>query len=133
MPTSMDMALRGRIGAYQTAATHDSHELTAAARAARWAQFEAEVDPEEVLPPPERRRRALAARRAHLARVSRLGVVARQVKARQRRAGETVRVDLTPRQVALLAAIEAAEGIDIEAAELAKGRARPGQVRGGRG
>ena len=105
----MDMALRGRIGAYRTAATHDTRELTATARAARWAQFEAEVDPDSQLKPGERRRRAMAARKAHLARISRLGVVARQVKAQQRRAGETVRVDLTPRQVALLAAIEAAD------------------------
>jgi hypothetical protein len=98
------MALRGRIGAYRTAALHDSRALTVAARAARWAQFEAAVDPESVLPPEERRRRAQAARRAHLARISRLGVLARRGKTQARRDGDLVRLDLTPEQVALLAA-----------------------------
>ena len=87
------MALRGRIGAYRTAALHDSRALTVAARAARWAQFEAAVDPESVLPPEER-----------LARISRLGVLARRGKTQARRDGDLVRLDLTPEQVALLAA-----------------------------
>ncbi|MHB8323699.1 MAG: hypothetical protein ACYDEA_09405 [Candidatus Dormibacteria bacterium] len=126
MPTSMDMALRGRIGAYRTAATHNTRELTATARAARWAQFEAEVDPDSQLKPAERRRRALAARKAHLARISRLGVLARQKKMCARRAGDLVRLDLTPEQVALLAAIEAAAGIDPEVAS-------PCRVASGRG
>jgi hypothetical protein len=62
-----EMALRGRIGAYTTHARHDPRETTAAARAAFLERFEHEVDPERVLPPAERERRASAARRAHFA------------------------------------------------------------------
>ena len=64
------MALRGRIGAYRLHACHDPRETTAAARQAFLARFETEVDPAGVLPPAERQRRALSARRAYFARLA---------------------------------------------------------------
>ena len=65
-----EMALRGRVGAYRLHATHDPCVTTARARAVFLARFEAEVDPDGVLDPEERRRRALAARRAYFARLA---------------------------------------------------------------
>jgi len=59
--------LSGRLGAYRLHATHDPHETTAAARAAFRAKFEHEVDPDGILDPTERARRAEYARRAHFA------------------------------------------------------------------
>jgi hypothetical protein len=64
------MALRGRIGAYRLHATHDPRQTTQAARQAFLARFEAEVDPDGLLPPQERQRRALMARRAYFARLA---------------------------------------------------------------
>lgn len=58
-----DMVLRGHIGAYRLHATHDPRTTTARERAALLSRFEAEVDPDGVLEPAERRRRAMAARR----------------------------------------------------------------------
>ena len=77
-----EMALRGRIGAYRLHATHDSRETTSAARRAFLGRFEAEVDPERVLPPAERARRAEMARKAYFARLA-----LASAKARRRRAG----------------------------------------------
>ena len=65
-----EMARRGRIGAHVTHSRHDSRELTRPAREAFLAKLELEVDPDGVLPPEERRRRAEHLRRAHLARAS---------------------------------------------------------------
>lgn len=64
------MALLGRIGAYRLHATHDPKETTKAARTAFLARFLRDVDPGGVLPAEERDRRALAARRAHFARMA---------------------------------------------------------------
>lgn len=72
-----EMALRGRIGAYRLHATHDPKETTAKARAQFLAKFEAEVDPDGVLPEAERKRRAEYARKAHFARLARLSAIAR--------------------------------------------------------
>jgi hypothetical protein len=58
-------------------ARSDPHAGTAAARAARWQQFLDEVDPDGVLTPEERHRRAKMAQRAFLAHVSPKGVDAR--------------------------------------------------------
>lgn len=65
-----EMALRGRIGAFATHAAHDVRETTAAGRAAFLRSFEDQVDPERQLPEAERLRRALAARKAHFARLA---------------------------------------------------------------
>ena len=64
------VSLRGRLGAHTLHATHDSRELTARARTAFLARFEREVDPDGVLPPDERARRADHARRAYMTRLA---------------------------------------------------------------
>lgn len=76
--------LRGRIGAYRLHATHDPRETTAAARTAFLAKFEAEVDPERVLPSEERARRAESARKAHFARLSYQSAKSRKSKSTKR-------------------------------------------------
>jgi hypothetical protein len=65
-----DMALRGRIGAHRLHATHDSREITQAARTAFLSKFLAEADPDGVLPEAERLRRAEHARKAYFARLA---------------------------------------------------------------
>ncbi len=78
------MALRGRIGAYRLHACHDPRETTAAARQAFLARFETEVDPAGVLPPAERQRRALSARRAYFARLALKSARARRRRSQRR-------------------------------------------------
>jgi len=63
-------SLLGRIGAHRLHATHDSRAVTAPARSAFLARFEREVDPDRVLPPDERARRARHARAAYFARLA---------------------------------------------------------------
>src|SRR5215213_2728185 len=75
-----EMAQRGRIGAHVTHSRHDARELTAPAREAFLSKFERDVDPDGVLSPQERRRRAEHARRAHMARIARLSAIARRQK-----------------------------------------------------
>jgi hypothetical protein len=65
-----EMALRGRIGAYALHSRYDPRLTTAKARASFLTRFEREVDPERTLPEGERKRRALAARKAHFARLA---------------------------------------------------------------
>lgn len=72
-----EMARRGRIGALVTLSRHDARDLTAKARATFIASFEAKVDPDGILPPAERTRRAEMARRAHYARMAGASVRAR--------------------------------------------------------
>ncbi len=55
---SADRSLLGRIGAYTTHSRHSGHEMTRAAREAFASKFELEVDPDGVLEPAERARRA---------------------------------------------------------------------------
>jgi uncharacterized membrane protein YccC len=78
-------ALRGRIGAHRLHATHDSRETTKAARQAFWSSFEREVDPDGLLEPEERARRASHARAAHFARLAYLSARARAARARRPR------------------------------------------------
>ena len=78
-------ALRGRIGAHRLHATHDPRETTKAARAAFMSSFEREVDPDGLLPPEERARRAAHARAAHFARLAYLSAKARAARARRPR------------------------------------------------
>ena len=73
-----EMARRGRIGAHVTHSRHDARELTSPARAAFLTTFEKQVDPDGVLPPDERRRRVTHARKAHMARLARLSVLAQK-------------------------------------------------------
>ncbi len=65
-----DARLRGRIGAYVQHSRHDPRLTTAAARVAFLDRFEREADPDGVLDPVERRRRALALRKAYFARLA---------------------------------------------------------------
>jgi len=76
-----DMALRGRIGGYSRAAKYSPEELTRQARAGFLRRFEIEVDPDGTLRPEERTRRAVAARKAHMAVLAH-----KSAKARRRRA-----------------------------------------------
>ena len=76
-------ALRGRIGAHRLHATHDSRETTKAARQAFGSSFEREVDPDGLLEPEERARRAAHARAAHFARLAYLSARARAARARR--------------------------------------------------
>ena len=78
-------ALRGRIGAHRLHATHDPRETTKAARQAFWSSFERDVDPEGVLDPDERARRAGHARAAHFARLAYLSAKVRAERARRPR------------------------------------------------
>ena len=79
--TEIDHKLLGRIGAYRLHAFYDSKELTQNARAAAYRKFEDLVDPDRTLEPGERRRRAIAARRAHMLQLS-----MRSAKVRRERA-----------------------------------------------
>lgn len=74
-----ERTLRARLGAYTSwANTADPSARTAAARKAARERFEKEVDPDGLLPPDERARRAEHARKAFYARI--------QLKSAQRRA-----------------------------------------------
>ena len=75
-----ERSLRARLAAYALHAQHDARETTANGRAAFLARFDREVDPEGLLEPDERRRRAEQARRAYFARLSLAAVKARQAK-----------------------------------------------------
>ncbi len=63
-------ALLGRVGGHTTQSRHDGREITAPARSAFLNSFEREVDPDFVLPEPERQSRAEHARKAHFARLA---------------------------------------------------------------
>src|SRR5215204_518038 len=75
-----ERSLRARLAAYALHAQRDPRETTANGRAAFLARFDREVDPEGLLEPEERRRRAEQARRAYFARLSLAAVKARQAK-----------------------------------------------------
>lgn len=95
MKDSVLQAHRGRIGGLVTHARHNSSEIAARARQGFDARFEREVDPDGLLAPEERARRADFARRAHFAR---LGLQSAQ--ARLRKAQEVAGRDAAPEGVA---------------------------------
>ncbi|MBA3405158.1 MAG: hypothetical protein H0U13_10825 [Gemmatimonadaceae bacterium] len=67
MPLSdTERSLQAKAAAYALHSQRDSRELTEAARAGRWAKLLATVDPDGVLPEPERVRRAEALRKSQL-------------------------------------------------------------------
>jgi hypothetical protein len=76
--TPAERSLRGRLGAYAQHSRHDTRETTAAARSAFLARFEDEVDPDRMLSPGERQRRALAARKAYFTRLAMKSAQARR-------------------------------------------------------
>jgi hypothetical protein len=58
------------MGAYAMHAKYDVRKTTASARSAFLARFEREVDPEGLLPPVERARRADTARRSYFTKLA---------------------------------------------------------------
>lgn len=83
MPTnhrlsSAERTLRARLAAHSKWATQDPVEGTAKARAAFLDRFEREVDPDGVLDPAERSRRAAHARKAYFARLALKSAAARR-------------------------------------------------------
>ena len=72
--------IRGRIGGLALASQRDPRKYTARARATFLDRFNHEVDPDRVLPPSERARRAEAAKKLHFTRLA-----LKSAKARSRR------------------------------------------------
>ena len=68
--TPEQRSLRARLAAHTLHSQVDPLAHTAPARQAFLARFEAEVDPEGILPEPERRRRAEHARKAYFAKMA---------------------------------------------------------------
>ncbi len=68
--TPAQRRLRSQLAAATLHARYDSRQLTAPARRAFLARFEAQVDPERRLPSAERQRRAASARRAYFVRLA---------------------------------------------------------------
>lgn len=81
--THSQRVLIGRIGAYTVHSRYDGLEITKAAREAFRSKFERDVDPDGLLEPEERARRAEMARKAHFARLALASVKARAKKARR--------------------------------------------------
>jgi hypothetical protein len=66
-----EASLRGQLAAHtRWASVEDRRAATAKARKAFLDRFERQVDPDRVLPPSERARRAESARKAHMARLA---------------------------------------------------------------
>lgn len=81
MPRDRLHSLRGRIGAHTLHARYDSRAITRAARQKFLATFDAQVDPEGLLSPEERSRRAAQARKAHFVRLAYLSANSRRRRA----------------------------------------------------
>jgi len=76
------------LAAYTLHAGRDARQTTANGRAAFLARFETEVDPEGLLDPAERCRRAEQARRAYFTRLSLAALAARRARRAARGGGE---------------------------------------------
>lgn len=68
--TPEQRAMRARIAAHTRWSKEDPKPAASRGQAGLLARFEREVDPDGVLPPQERRRRAESLRRAHMARLA---------------------------------------------------------------
>lgn len=80
--TPGERKLRAQVAAHTSwANTSDRKARTAAGTAALLSKFEREVDPDGVLDPAERARRAESARKAHFARLALKSAQARRKKA----------------------------------------------------
>jgi len=77
---SMSRSTRARLGAYALHASHDPRETTKPARAAFLSRFEREIDPDGVLSPEERTRRAEYARRDYFVRLALKSAASRKRK-----------------------------------------------------
>jgi hypothetical protein len=87
--TPEQRSLRGRLAAHESwAVTADPSARTAPARAAFLERFERQVDPDGVLDPAARARRAEHARKAHFARMA-----LRSAQARRKRAATVEELD----------------------------------------
>jgi hypothetical protein len=75
-----ERSLSARLAAHALHAQRDPRQTTANGRAAFLARFDREVDPDGVLEPEERRRRAEQARRAYFARLALASAKARRAK-----------------------------------------------------
>ncbi len=75
-----ERSLNARLAAHALHAQRDSRQTTANGRAAFLARFDREVDPDGVLEPEERRRRAEQARRAYFTRLALASAKARRAK-----------------------------------------------------
>lgn len=73
----------GRLGGLETSSRHDPRVYTAKARQTFLSRFALEVDPDQVLPPAERERRADALRRAHMTRLALKSAQARACRRRR--------------------------------------------------
>lgn len=86
MPDSLtpaEKSMRGKIAAYtRWAREPDRSAATAAARKAQWDRFERQVDPEGILTPAERAKRAESARKLYYTQLA-----FKSARARRRRAG----------------------------------------------
>lgn len=80
MLTPEERSLRAKLAAHALHSRCDSKDLTAKARETFLARFEAEVDPEGILSPEERRRRAEHARKAYFARIALKSAKSRRTK-----------------------------------------------------
>lgn len=80
MARRSEASKRGYLGALVLHATHDSVDLTRAARETFLSRFEREVDPEGILPEDERRRRAEYAKRAYFATLAAKSAAARKAR-----------------------------------------------------
>ncbi len=78
-----EMALRGRIGGHSLHGRYDSRQITAPARAAFLGRFALEADPDGVLDPEERARRAHHLRKAYFAKLALKSAQARRRRAKQ--------------------------------------------------
>jgi hypothetical protein len=76
-------SLAAKVAAHSLHAQRDARVTTAPARAAFLASFEHQVDPDGLLSPTERARRAVQARKAHFAR---LALASAKARARKRKA-----------------------------------------------
>lgn len=81
--TPAQRTTRARLAAHELHAQRDSRQTSANGRAAFLATFERQVDPDGVLDPTERRRRAEHAKRAYFQRLA-----LKSAQARRRRAAE---------------------------------------------
>jgi hypothetical protein len=75
-----ERTLRARLAAHAMHAQHDARATTANARAAFLARFEHQADPEGLLPPAERQRRARQLRSTYFARLAFAAATARRAR-----------------------------------------------------
>jgi hypothetical protein len=78
--TPDERVLRARAAAYAMHAKHGSRKAALKGQAALLAKFERHVDPDGLLTPEERRRRAVLARRAHMAHLALASARSRRAK-----------------------------------------------------